>query len=99
MAKIKSLKSNKTKKIEPFDVGWDAEQAMADSILAGLEKIEAAFRGLTERMLRFWKKDFLFEMVGEIAADHEDQQPYVCEDCQETHGVKSISDEERSKMN
>lgn len=91
---------------EAFDIGWNSEQALADRICSKLpsndeEAIDtafiAAFQGLTERMLNFWQKEMLLDIVNEIAADHIDEE-HVCGDCREELELSKVSKENRNKM-
>src|ERR1700693_3884039 len=96
----KKKKSKKSVKSEtPFDFGLDAEQKLADMLCdrylhdeEGPEAIDDAFIGafnaLSHRMLTIFKKEFVLEIVEEMAklAAEDGDVPYVCKDCQEEHG-------------
>lgn len=106
----KPKKTKKTKELDhdtAFNIGWDAEQAMAENICKQTSgnneegsdtAFIAAFQGLTVRMLRFWDPEFLFELVGD-AIENSDEEPHACPDCaQEYNSASPMSDEDKNKM-
>lgn len=108
--KPKKVKKNKVKELDhdtAFNIGWDSEQIMAESICdqtSGNSEeghdtaFIAAFQGLTVRMLRFWDPEFLHELI-EDAVENSDEEPYVCSDCMEKDGpVVTVSNEDKNKM-
>ena len=71
-----------------FDIGWAAEQAMADAICSSMEgkepvaaAFDGAFLGLVARLLRFCTREELVEMIDNQAdeVDHD----HICNDCRE----------------
>lgn len=113
MKKKNKKAKNKTKTQSPFDVGLDAQQTMADTLCdkylqVGVEMdaidnaFIGAFHGFAHRMLTIFKKDFVLEIVEEMAqiVAEEQNEPYVCPDCQETHGDAPVvmAEADKSKV-
>ena len=111
----KSKKTTKSKKsVKPefdhdtfFNIGWNAEQKMAENICnqtSGNSEeghdtaFIAAFQGLTCRMLRFWKPEFLVELISDVIENSD--EPHVCPDCEEVHGGTpvAVSEADKSKL-
>ena len=106
----KPKKSKKTKKLDfdtAYDIGFKAEQVMAQDICAQTagddnESVDAAFigafKGIAERMLRFWEPMFLAELIESVI--NETQEPHVWPDCQETHGDTPVvmAEADKSKV-
>jgi hypothetical protein len=111
MSKSKKSKKSKTpKKLEhqeSFDIGWDAEQVMADTICAKIDENDeealdtafiSAFQSLTLRMAHIWNREFIFEIVDDIVSDVENEHgEHVCNDCK-AEAQKGLSDEDKSKL-
>jgi hypothetical protein len=105
--KAKKSKPPKPPKQTPFDVGFDAEQLLADTLCNQyLEKDQdeldeafiAAFSALSYRMCNIFNKEYIFKIVAEEAlAAENDAEPHVCKDCQDEQ-VNAVSDEDRKKM-
>jgi hypothetical protein len=109
----KSKKQKKTKKLnhdQAFNIGWDAEQALADLICSKISDEDteaadtafiAAYQGITNRMLHHWKKDMLLDILNEISADvdSEHNESHICNDCMEKHGsAPTISANDNNKV-
>lgn len=112
MAKNKKVKKSKqNNKKNPFEAGLDAEQVLADSLCdkflkVGVQKdaiddaFVGAFKGLSHRMLQIFKKEFVYELLTEMATmvDEEHGEAHVCNDCQAKEESGSVSTEVRNKM-
>ena len=107
-----SQKPKKTKKVNPTDAGFDAEQLLADSLCNQFlkkgvdendidEAFVTAFKSLSHRMLTIFNKDFVYELVDAMSdiVDEDNGVLHVCNDCLEKHGpAPKISDEDKNKM-
>jgi hypothetical protein len=112
MSKKSKKTKNKTKTQSPFDFGLDAQQTLADTLCdkylqVGIEMdaiddaFIGAFHGFAHRMLTIFKKDFVLEIVEEMSqvVAEEQDEPYVCPDCQEKHGpAPKANSEAKNKM-
>lgn len=94
---------------EAFNTGWDAEQTLADTIVAKIHESDeealdtafiAAFQALSNRMLHIWERGMLLEIVNECAdmVEEEHGHTHVCEDCQEEQIEEQANKEARSKL-
>ncbi len=84
----KSKKTPKVDQVTSFDVGWNAEQTMAEYICNNIkgeyqEDLDDAFfgalSGLVERLGRFYPKEFLLDYIDGMPGLNE--QEHVCDDC------------------
>ncbi len=109
----KKSKKTKPKQIDPIEAGFDAEQVLADTLCHQFQTEDAddgdlddafvtAFKSFSYRMFKIFKKDFVCELVTEMAqmVDEEDGKPYVCPDCQEVHGDAPVvmAEADKSKV-
>jgi hypothetical protein len=111
MTKKKKVKKSKQTRQDPFSVGLDVEQVLADSLCAkflkaGVEEdaideaFIGAFQGLAHRMLTIFNTEFVLEQVGVMAQmiAEENGEVHVCDDCQAKEKSGSVSKEVRNKM-
>ena len=87
----KKKKSTKTKTQTPFDIGLEEEQKLADSLCNKFENKNddsiddafiGSFQGLSHRMLSIFKKEFVFELLSDMAnLVEEGHGEHVCNDC------------------
>lgn len=78
---------------EAFDLGWEAEQNLADSIVNAIPEDNSpeifdaafvgAFQGLVSRMLNFYSADVLVEILNDVY-DTESQNHAVADSSKET---------------
>lgn len=105
--KKKTKKKRPLKSLDPFEIGLNAEQELADSLCKQLLKDDdedaiddafiGAFKGLSYRMLAIFKKEFVFELLNDMVQLEADN-PHVCDVCEgDLDGI--VSEEDRKKMN
>jgi hypothetical protein len=107
----KKPKKTKNKQTNPTDAGFDAEQVLADTLCDQFQRdgvdeddideaFVAAFKSLSYRMFKIYNKEFVVELVAEMAqiVDEEDGKPHVCKDCMEKHGPVLVSEEDKGKL-
>jgi len=111
MKKKVKVKKSKQKKTDPFGVGLDAEQVLADSLCAKFlkegvdpdnidEAFIGAFQGLAHRMLTVFNTEFVLEQVGIMAQmiAEENGEVHVCDDCRAKEESNPLAKEVRNKM-
>lgn len=105
----KTTKPKQTKEKDPFEFGMDTEQVLANTLCDKFLKSEGdviddafigAFNALTHRMLTIFKKEFVFELVGDMVriVEEENTEEHICNDCREEKENGTITDEARNKM-
>ena len=111
MKKKTKVKKTKQTKKDPFSVGLDAEQTLANSLCDKFLKenvnpddiddaFVGAFQGLAYRMLTIFNKEYVFEQVGIMAQmlAEENGEVHVCDDCRAKEESGPVTTEVRNKM-